>query len=109
MGKLYSTKYPSGLGHIGYIIVDKTRRGKGVGTKLLQETLSNYLSDAKAVSLYSSSEEIPFYEKMGFNVVEIVVRMTLTLPTTLTNANPNTRVLEPNIKHKLLENCKVGE
>lgn len=76
VGKLYSTRYPSGLGHIGYIIVGKEWRGRGVGTALLRHSLDNYLAGCGGgVGLYSSQDEIPFYNNQGFAVVSKAFRM----------------------------------
>ncbi|OXA37931.1 putative N-acetyltransferase YitH [Folsomia candida] len=84
------TEYPSGIGHIGYVIVGKEWRGQGVGTALLRHTLDNHLAACGlGVALYSAVEEVPFYENLGFHVERKAFRMSR--PTTLEDAKLSER------------------
>ncbi|XP_035701189.1 uncharacterized protein LOC118433384 [Folsomia candida] len=101
VGKLYSTEYPSGIGHIGYVIVGKEWRGQGVGTALLRHTLDNHLAACGlGVALYSAVEEVPFYENLGFHVERKAFRMSR--PTTLEDAKLSERKEFVNIAVKAM-------
>ncbi|OXA51402.1 uncharacterized protein LOC110852488 [Folsomia candida] len=90
VGKLYSTCYPSGMGHIGYVMVVKEWRGKGVGTALLRHVLDNHLATCSlGVGLYSALENLPFYQTLGFQVEQKAFRMSR--PTALDDAKLSQR------------------
>jgi len=60
------------MGLIEDVAVDSKLRGNGIGKKLI-ENLVDYSRKAKCdkISLSSSEENAPFYEKIGFQVNEL--------------------------------------
>ena len=60
------------MGLIEDVAVDSKLRGNGIGKKLI-ENLVDYSRKAKCdkISLSSSEENVPFYEKIGFQVNEL--------------------------------------
>ena len=55
------------IGWFGNLIVAKTHREKGAGTRLAKHAVDYLLSkNVKTVGIYSYIDKIPFYEKLGF-------------------------------------------
>ena len=54
------------------ITVDSNQRGKGIGKKLIENLIEQSKETGCDKTILSSSEKnVPFYEKIGFNVNEI--------------------------------------
>jgi len=55
------------IGWIGNVIVDTSRRSKGVGAQLIRHATDYLLKKGAAtIGLYSYVNTVPFYEKLGF-------------------------------------------
>ncbi|TDQ22785.1 GNAT family N-acetyltransferase [Tenacibaculum caenipelagi] len=65
--------------HLYYVGVLSKYQGNGIGTKLISETI-NYYEEYKIVYLETSNERnIPLYEKLGFEVVNVHSELEITL------------------------------
>ena len=60
------------MGLIEDVAVDPKLRGKGIGKKLIKNLIKYSLKEnCDKVSLSSSKKNVPFYEKIGFQVNEL--------------------------------------
>jgi len=60
------------MGLIEDVAVDSNQRGKGIGKKLIENLIEQSKETGCDKTILSSSEKnVPFYEKIGFNVNEI--------------------------------------
>lgn len=63
---LTTTSYGS-LGWIGNVVVKSDRRGEGIGSKIVRHGVSYLTTKAvDAIGLYSYSDSVDFYERIGF-------------------------------------------
>ena len=69
--RFWQDKLYGEIGEIHELVVDKPFQGKGVGKKLLQETINNFKKDHDKIGLWvgeHNDQAIAFYKKMGFKV-----------------------------------------
>jgi ribosomal protein S18 acetylase RimI-like enzyme len=60
------------MGLIEDVAVDPKLRGKGIGKKLIKNLIKYSVKEnCDKVSLSSSEKNVPFYEKIGFQVNEL--------------------------------------
>ena len=60
------------MGLIEDVAVDPKLRGKGIGKKLIKNLIKYSLKEnCDKVTLSSSEKNLPFYEKIGFQVNEL--------------------------------------
>jgi predicted N-acetyltransferase YhbS len=74
VGVLTTTTY-DGLAFLGAVIVRPEVRGRGLGQRMMEETLQHLKAQGvRTVRLYSYLSAIPFYERLGFHGEYEVVR-----------------------------------
>ncbi|CAL2075612.1 GNAT family N-acetyltransferase [Tenacibaculum sp. 190524A02b] len=65
--------------HLYYVGVFKEHQGKGIGTQLIKEAI-NYYNDYGIVYLETSDKRnLPLYDKLGFEVVNVHSELEITL------------------------------
>lgn len=65
--------------HLYYVGVLQEQQGKGIGTKLITETINRY-NNYKIVYLETSDKRnLPLYKKLGFDIVNVHDELELTL------------------------------
>lgn len=66
--------------HLYYVGVFKEHQGKGIGTQLIKEAINYYNNDYGIVYLETSDKRnLPLYDKLGFEVVNIHSELEITL------------------------------
>ena len=90
VGTAATIPYEEKFAWIGMVLVDPEYRGRGIGTRLLQETIT-YLDETKipAMKLDATPQGKPLYEKLGFVTEYEIERLILERhPEQLLNSPP---------------------